>query len=485
MSGPPDAVVVGSGPNGLSAAVALAREGASVLVLEARDEIGGGTRTSELTLRGFRHDFCSACHPMGILSPFFRSLPLEQHGLRWVLPPASVAHPLEEQDAVLLRRSLPETARGLGADAAAYERLVAPFLVQPQDWMDDLLAPLRIPRHPFRMLRFGLRAIRSAVGLARSRFQTERARALFAGCAAHSVLPLERPLTAAVGLIFCFTGHVEPWPVAEGGSAAIARALAGVLASLGGRIETGHTVRTLADLPAARAYLFDTSPAQLADVAETILPASYVRRLRQYRYGPGAFKMDWALDGPIPWRDPAVLEASTVHLGGTLDEVAASESAVWRGEHPERPFVLLCQQSQFDRSRAPDGKQTGYAYCHVPPGSTADLTQVVEAQVERFAPGFRDRILARHATTAADFERYNPSFVGGAITGGVADIGQLFTRPVARVNPYTTPNPRLFLCSASTPPGGGVHGMCGYHAARAVLGRLPRLGRFHGTPLTH
>jgi phytoene dehydrogenase-like protein len=475
VSGPPDAVVVGSGPNGLSAAVALAREGASVLVLEARDEIGGGTRTGELTLPGFRHDVCSACHPMGILSPFFRSLPLEQHGLRWVLPPASVAHPLDDQDAVLLRRSLPETARDLGADAAAYERLVAPFLVDSHDWMDDLLAPLRIPKHPFRMLRFGLRAIRSAAGLARSRFRTERARALFAGCAAHSILPLDRPLTAAVGLVFCFTGHVEAWPVAEGGSAAIARALAGLLTSLGGRIETGRTVRTLDDLPAARAYLFDTSPAQLADTAEAVLPASYVRRLRRYRYGPGVFKVDWALDGPIPWRDPAILQASTVHVGGTLDEVAAAEGAVWRGEHPERPFVMLCQQSQFDRSRAPDGKQTGYAYCHVPPGSTVDLTEAVERQVERFAPGFRDRILARHAMTTADFERYNPSFVGGAITGGVADIGQLFTRPVARANPYTTPNRRIFLCSASTPPGGGVHGMCGYHAARAALGRLARL----------
>jgi phytoene dehydrogenase-like protein len=275
--------------------------------------------------------------------------------------------------------------------------------------------------------------------------------------------------------VFLLTAHLEDWPVAEGGSASIARALAGLLASLGGRVETGRWVRSPADLPPARVVLFDTSPAQLVEVAGAALPSSYVRRLQRYRYGPGAFKIDWALDGPIPWRDPAVLQASTVHLGGTLDEIAAGEAAVWRGEHPERPFVLLCQQSQFDPTRAPAGKQTGYAYCHVPSGSTRDLTDAVERQVERFAPGFRDRVLARHVMTTADFERYNPAFVGGAITGGVADLGQLFTRPVARWNPYTTPNPRVFLCSASTPPGGGVHGMCGYFAARAALRRIGRL----------
>ncbi len=470
-----DAVVVGSGPNGLSAAVALARAGASVLVVEGREDIGGGTRTSELTLPGYLHDVCSACHPLGILSPFFRSLPLEEHGLRWVQPPVSVAHPLDGEDAVLLRRSLPETAHGLGEDAHAYERLLAPLLGDPHALLGDVLGPLRIPRHPVRMLRFGLKAIRSAAGLARGRFRGERARALFAGCAAHSVLPLERSMTAALGLLFCMAGHVTEWPVAEGGSAAIARALAGVLASHGGSVQTGRFVRTLADLPPARAYLFDTSPADLASIAEAVLPASYVRRLRRYRYGPAVFKMDWALDGPIPWSDPAVLQASTVHLGGTLDEIAASERAVWRGEHGDRPFVLLCQQSQFDRSRAPGGKHTGYAYCHVPAASTVDMSPVIEAQVERFAPGFRERILARHTMNAVDFERYNPAYVGGAIGGGVVDIGQLFTRPVARIDPYTTPNPRIFLCSAATPPGGGVHGMCGYFAARAVLRGLARL----------
>jgi phytoene dehydrogenase-like protein len=470
-----DAVVVGAGPNGLAAAVALARAGLSVLVVEGANEIGGGTRTAELTLPGFHHDVCSGCHPMGILSPFFRTLPLQDHGLEWVQPLLSVAHPLDGQPAVTLRASLQETARDLGEDGDRYTRLVAPFLRDPHGLIGDVLAPPGLPRHPILMLRFGLRAIRSALGLARSQFAGDRARALFGGCSAHSILPLDRALTAALGVMFCVLGHVEPWPVARGGSSAITRALAGMLRSLGGRIETGRMIRSLGDLPRARVVLFDTSPAQLASIAGPVLPAGYVRRLRRYRYGPGVFKLDWALDGPIPWSDPAVLQASTVHVGGTLDEIAAAEAAVWRGQAPERPFVMLLQQSQIDPTRAPAGKQTGYAYCHVPAGSTIDLTDAIERQVERFAPGFRDRILARHAMTTADFERHNPSLVGGAITGGVADLGQLFTRPVARFDPYTTPNPRLFLCSHSTPPGGGVHGMCGYGAARSVLRRFGRL----------
>lgn len=469
-----DAVIIGAGPNGLAAAVHLARAGAKVLVLEGNEEIGGGTRTSELTLAGFQHDVCSACHPMGILSPFFRTLPLEEHGLRWVLPTVSVAHPLDGQPSVLLSRSVETTALALGVDARSYASLVAPFLDEPHELLADILAPLGIPKHPFKMLRFGWYGLRSAAGLAHGRFQGDRARALFAGCAAHSALPLERSLTAALGLVFLMTGHVTEWPVAQGGSAAISRALAGVLASHGGRIETGRWVRSLADLPPARVYLFDTSPAQLADIAGPVLPARYVRRLLRYRYGPGVFKIDWALDGPIPWRDPATLGASTVHVGGTLDEIAAGEAAVWRGEHPDAPFVLVCQQSLFDGSRAPDGKQTGYAYCHVPSGSTVDRTDAIERQIERFAPGFRDRVLARHTMNTADFERYNPTFLGGAITGGVSDLAQLFARPVARLNPYTTPNRRVLICSSSTPPGGGVHGMCGHHAARAALRTMSR-----------
>jgi len=477
-----DAVVVGAGPNGLAAAVRLAQAGAAVTVLEAEAEPGGGTRSGALTLPGFVHDRCSAVHPMGILSPYLRTLPLAEHGLRWLRPAASVAHPLDDGPAVLLRRSLDETAAALdaagaaGPDARAYRALVGPFLGDPHGLLTDALAPLHFPRHPIRMLRFGLRGARSAIGLAR-RLRGAPARALLAGCAAHSILPLDRAFTGAVGLMFLITGHVEDWPVAEGGSQAIADALASLLRAAGGRIETGARVRGLADLPPARAYLFDTSPAQLAAIAEPVLPARYVRRLRRFRYGPGAFKLDWALDGPIPWRDPRCLLASTVHVGGTLEEIAAAEAAVWRGEHPERPFLIVCQQSQLDPTRAPSGKHTGYAYCHVPAGSTVDQTAAIERQLERFAPGFRDRVLARRATTPEALERENANYVGGAITGGVADARQLFARPVLRLDPYTTPHRRLFLCSASTPPGGGVHGMCGYHAAGSALRRLARLPR--------
>ncbi|MBI3784974.1 MAG: NAD(P)/FAD-dependent oxidoreductase [Deltaproteobacteria bacterium] len=470
-----DAVVVGSGPNGLAAAVELARGGASVLLLEARDEVGGGMRSAELTLPGFVHDVCSGCHPMAVLSLFFRSLPLAQHGLRWIHPSASVAHPLDGEPAVLLRSSLDDTARELNEDADSYRNLFSPLLKKPYELLADLLGPLRFPSHPLLMARFGLPGLLPAVGALRARFRGVRARAVLAGCAAHSILPLERPLTAAVAMIFALTAHIEDWPVAAGGSRSIGRALASYLSELGGRIETGRYVRRLADIPPARVVLFDTSPAQLADVCETILPPGYVRRLRRYRYGPGAFKLDWALDGPIPWRDPRCLEASTVHVGGTLEEIAAAEAAVWRGEHSERPFVLVVQQSQFDSSRAPAGKHTGYAYCHVPAGSNVDCTAAIEQQIERFAPGFDERILARHKTFTADLERDNPNYVGGAITGGVSDLFQFFTRPVARLDPYSTPNPRLFLCSASTPPGGGVHGMCGYFAAQSARRSLDKL----------
>lgn len=464
-----DAVVIGAGPNGLAAAVALARAGKAVSVLEARETIGGGLRTAALTLPGFAHDVCSGCHPMGVLSPFFRSLPLDQHGLRWIFPPASVAHPMDNEPAVLLRRSLADTARELGGDASVYERTFAPFLGDPHGLLADLLGPAQLPRHPIKMARFGLPGLLPATTAFRSRFREVRTRAVLAGCAAHSILPLDRPLTAAVGMIFALTAHVADWPVSAGGTRAVGDALASYLRALGGSIETNRPVRSLSDLPPARVILFDTSPAQLADIAGPVLPEGYLRRLRRYRYGPGVFKLDLALDGPIPWRDPRCLEASTVHVGGTLDEIAAAEGAVWRGEHPERPFVLVVQQSQFDATRAPAGKHTGYAYCHVPANSTVDLTDVVEKQIERFAPGFRDRILARHIMRTADFQAENLNYVGGAITGGVSDIWQFFTRPVARLDPYSTPNPRVFICSASTPPGGGVHGMCGYYAAQSAL----------------
>lgn len=469
-----DAVVVGSGPNGLAAAVSLAQQGASVLVLEAADEIGGGTRTAELTLPGFRHDVCSAVHTLGILSPFYRSLPLERHGLRWIQPAASVAHPLDDGPPVMLWKSLERMTESLGEDGATYRRVMQPLLRDPHAFLKDALGPLGIPRNPLVFTWFGLHGLLPASWLARALFRNERTRALFAGCAGHSLIPLDSWLTSSLAWMFLLAGHVEEWPVAAGGSEAIAQALASLLREHGGTIRTGVRVRHARDLPDARVFLFDTSPDQLAAIAEPALPDGYVRRLRRYRYGPGVFKLDWALDGPIPWKDPECLEASTVHVGGTLAEIAASEKAMYTGRHAERPYLILCQQSQFDPSRAPEGKHTGYAYCHVPANSTEDRTEAIESQIERFAPGFRDRILARHAMSTTDFADYNPNYVGGAITGGVADIGQLFTRPVAKLDPYSTPNPRVLICSAATPPGGGVHGMGGDHAARRAARRLDR-----------
>jgi len=467
-----DAVVVGAGPNGLSAAVTLAREGARVLVLEAADSVGGGTRCAALSLPGFVHDFCSAVHPMGVLSPFFRQLPLADYGLEWIHPPASVAHPLEGEAAVILSHSAEATAASLRADGEAWNRLLQPFVGRAEALLPEIMGPLSLPRHPLLLARFGLKGMRSARGLAGRVFEGHRARAAFAGCAAHSILPLEKVPSAAVGLVFALTARLTNWPVVRGGSVRIAEALAACLRDLGGEIQCGQRIRRFGQLPEARVYVFNTNPHQLADIAGEQLPGRYVRQLRRYRYGPGVFKIDWALDGPIPWADARCLQASTVHLGGSMEEIAASERAAWQGRHSEAPFVLLCQQSQFDSSRAPAGQHTGYAYCHVPAGSEVDMSDLIEQQVARFAPGFRDRILARHLTFPRDFARHNPNYVGGAITGGAADLRQLFTRPAVRLNPYTTPNPRLFICSASTPPGGGVHGMCGYHAARAALRRL-------------
>jgi phytoene dehydrogenase-like protein len=469
-----DAAVVGSGPNGLAAAVVLALAGRSVLVLEQEDLIGGGTRTSELTLPGFSHDVCSAVHPMGALSPLFRRLPLGEHGLEWIRPPVSVAHPFDDGTAGIIAQSLDETGDTIGRDAQAWRRLVGPFLRAPHELFEGLLGPLRFPAQPIAMARFGFLGLRSARGLSRRYFSGERAQALFAGCAGHSVLPLDKIPSAAVGLVFAISAHVEAWPVARGGSRAITAALASLLRSLGGSIETGRRVSSMTDIPDSRAVLFDLAPTAVARIAGDALPAGYRNRLGGYRYGPGAFKLDWALDGPIPWRAKECLRASTVHVGGTMAEIALAEADAWLGRVTERPFLIVAQQSQFDDSRAPAGKHTGYAYCHVPGGSTVDMTDRIEAQMERFAPGFRDLVLARHITTPVDFERYNPNYVGGAITGGAADLAQLFTRPVTRLNPYTTPNPRLFLCSASTPPGGGVHGMCGYHGAQAALHRVLR-----------
>lgn len=466
-----DAVVVGAGPNGLSAAVALARAGWRVQVVEAAATVGGGVRSAALTLPGFLHDVCSAIYPLAVGSPYLSTLPLEEHGLRWIHPPVALAHPLDDGTAAVLARSdFAATGESLGnaEDGRAWRRLLQP-LAQGWDALAvDALAPLRVPRHPFFMARFGLLGMRSGAGLARARFRGPLARALFAGLAAHSFLPLETIPTAAIGLMLAASGHAVGWPQPAGGAQRIPDALVGVLAAAGGSVETGWRVESLDELPPARAYLLDLTPAQLLRWGGLRWPESYRRRLARFRYGPGVFKMDWALSGPIPWRAEACRRAGTVHVGGTLEEISVSERDAFAGRLAERPFVLVGQASLFDPARAPAGSHTGWAYCHVPNGSTADRTAAIEAQIERFAPGFRDLILARHTIDTAALEAYNPNCVGGDINGGAAVLSQLFTRPVARLVPYATPDPRVFLCSASTPPTGGVHGMCGYHAAQAA-----------------
>jgi phytoene dehydrogenase-like protein len=468
----PAAVVVGSGPNGLAAAIAIARQGHSVLVIEGADTAGGGTRSAELTLPGFTHDVCSAVHPMAVASPFFKTLPLAEHGLEWIHPPTPFAHPLDDGTAAVLERSVDATADTLGEDARAYRHLMGPLAKAADGLFSDLLGPFRIPRHPFAAMRFGLRAIRSGTGLANAWFRTDRAKAILAGLAAHSVLPLDRSPVAAITIMLGLAGHAVGWPIPRGGSQKIADALVSYFRSLGGVIETGRPVKSLDELPPAKAVLLDVTPRQLLALTGDKLPGRYRRALERYRYGPGVFKVDWALSGPIPWKAPECRRAGTVHVGGTIEEVAAAEAAPWRGEHAERPFVLLAQPSLCDPTRAPEGKHTAWGYCHVPSGSTTDMTERIEAQIERFAPGFRDLVLARHTMNTAAMEQYNPNYIGGDITGGVNDWWQLFTRPVIRLNPYTTPKRGLYLCSSSTPPGGGVHGMCGYFAAQAALRRM-------------
>jgi phytoene dehydrogenase-like protein len=466
----PDAVVVGSGPNGLSAAIELARNGRSVTVLEANDTIGGGCRSAELTLPGFVHDLCSAFHPLGAASPFFRSLDLTRDGLDWIEPPAALAHPLDDGTAVVLERSITATAANLGPDARAYRRLVAPLVPEWDDLAADALGPLiRIPRHPFVMARLGLPGVLPARMLARIAFSGVRARALFAGLAAHSVLPLDAPLTASFALMFAVATHVANWPFPRGGTQRIADALATRLRSLGGTIVTDRRVRSLDELGLARAYLCDVTPRQLDEMASRRLSDGYRARLRSFRYGPGVFKLDYAMDGPIPWRAKECLRAGTVHVGGTLEEIAESEAQVARGRPAARPFILVGQQSLFDESRAPSGKHTVWAYCHVPNGSTFDMTERMEAQIERFAPGFRDRVLARSVMGPAEVQSHNANYIGGDIGGGANTLFQFMTRPFFRLDPYATSARDVYLCSSSTPPGGGVHGMCGYHAARSAL----------------
>lgn len=468
---PADAIVVGAGPNGLAAAIRLADAGLDVRLLERSERVGGGVHSAELTLPGVQHDVCAAAYPMAAGSPYLRELGLERYGLEWVHPDVPIAHPLAGGDAVVLERSVERTAAGLGADAGAYEKLMAPLVGAWSGLVDDLLAPLRWPSRPLRMARFGMAAVRSARGLARARFRGPRARALLAGNAAHSMLSLDESPSAAFGLVLMASGHAVGWPFVRGGSDALASALAERLRDAGGRIETGVEVRSLNELD-ARVVLLDLTPRQIVAVAGGRLPDRYRRRLERFRYGPGVFKLDWALSEPVPWTAPECRRAGTVHVGGTLPDIFAYERAVAEGRHADHPFVLLTQPSLFDPNRAPAGMHTAWAYAHVPFGSTRDMTDAIESQIERFAPGFRDLILARHRMAPPELEAMNPNYVGGHINGGLQDLRQLFFRPVPRLDPYSTPLDDLFICSSSTPPGGGVHGMCGYHAAGSALRSL-------------
>lgn len=467
MSEEYDAIVVGAGPNGLAAAIELANRGKRVCVYEANERIGGSASSRELTLPGFIHDICSAVHPLAAGSPFFKSLSLAEYGLGFIHPPAAVAHPFDDGSALLLHRSIEQTADQLGPDARAYTRLLKPLVDDWEILAPELLGPIRFPHHPFAMMRFGLNAIRPASGFIKSHFKDDRVGAFFAGSVAHSCLSLDQLGTTAFGLVLMTLGHAVGWPVPHGGAQNISEALAAHLKAVGGQIVTGVRVESIADLPPATCVLFDLTPRQLLRIVGERFPSGFRKRLGKYRYGPAAFKVDWALDGPVPWRASECTQAATVHLGGSLAEIEASEKAVWEGKCTDRPFVLVAQPSLFDSSRAPEGKHTLWAYCHVPNGSDMDMTERIEAQIERFAPGFHSRILARSVLPPAQLELHNANLVGGDINGGAATINQLFTRPT--IHTYSTPLKHVYICSSSTPPGGGVHGMCGYHAARTAL----------------
>ncbi|WP_421826781.1 phytoene desaturase family protein [Larkinella sp.] len=462
-----DAVVIGSGPNGLAAAITLQQAGLSVLLLEGKSTLGGGLRTAELTLPGFRHDICSAIHPMAASSPFFRTLPLDAHGLEYIHPPVAAAHPFDDGTAAVLASSVEETARSLGADEKAYLNFFKPLIDQWPRIDADVLGPLTFPKHPIDFALFGLKALPPSTWLAHW-FKTKQAKGLWAGMAAHSIQPLSNFTTSAIATVLMTAAHLRGWPLPKGGSQQIANALVSYFVSLGGKVETNFYVSSLAQLPSAKAVLFDITPKQLLQIAGHRFSSIYRWQLNRYRYGMGVFKVDWALDGPIPFTAEGCRGAGTVHIGNTLEEIAESERLASKGQHPEKPFVLLAQQSLFDATRAPAGKHTAWAYCHVPNGSEVDRTDAIEKQIERFAPGFRDRILARHTMNTEQLEAHNPNYIGGDINGGSIDLGQLFTRPALRRSPYRT-SEGLYICSSSTPPGGGVHGMCGYHAARQAL----------------
>ncbi|RVU00643.1 NAD(P)/FAD-dependent oxidoreductase [Mucilaginibacter limnophilus] len=463
-----DAVIIGAGPNGLAAGILMQQHGLQVLIVEGKDTIGGGSRTSELTLPGFKHDICSAVHPLGVGSPFFRTLPLKQYGLEYLFSDIEAAHPLDDGSAGVLKRSVEETARLLGHDEQAYLSLMKPLVQNWPGLAADVLGPLHFPKKPFALAAFGLAAIPPATVLAK-RFKTEKARALFAGMAAHSIQPLSNLTTSAIALVLMANGHLGGWPVAKGGSQNLANALAAYFTSLGGKIETKTYVTSLQQLPSAHAVLFDVTPKQLLQIAGHKFSSLYKWQLKRFRYGDGVFKIDWALDAPVPFKNEDCRKAATVHLGGTLDEIAASEAASGNGKHTDKPYVLLAQPSIADPTRAPEGKHTAWAYCHVPNGSVKNMTGVIENQVERFAPGFKERILARHTFNTEQMQKHNPNYIGGDINGGIIDIAQLFTRPVLRWSPYKTSDKGLYICSSSTPPGGGVHGMCGYWSAKKAL----------------
>lgn len=465
-----DAIVVGSGPNGLSAAIRLALEGLSVKIYEASDTIGGGMRTKELIRSGYFHDVCSAIHPLAASSPFFKQLPLGDYGLEWIYPEFPVAHPMDDGNAIILHESMAATEFELGTDGATYRSVIEPIVENWDTLTKDFLGPLRFPKHPIDLARFGLNAFQPAQ-LFQRKFSQERAKALFAGLAAHSILPLDSIATSAIGLVLGGAGHAVGWPLPKGGSQSIAEALGDYFTSLGGEIETGVEVTTIEQLPDAKAYLFDITPRQLIQIAGDRLPSAYVQKLRNFKYGSGVFKIDYILNEPVPWNDSRCNRAGTVHLGGSFDEIAASEKEISQGQHSENPYVLIAQQSLFDEARTPDSKHTLWAYCHVPNGSTLDMTRQIETQIERFAPGFRDIIEARHTMNTDQFVEYNANYIDGDINGGRQDITQLFSRPHSITNPYATPTRGIYLCSSSTPPGGGVHGMCGFHAANSVLKR--------------
>jgi len=471
-----DVVVVGAGPNGLAAAITAAQAQQRVCLIEGASQVGGGCRSDALTLPGFVHDVCSAIHPLAVSSTFFRGMPLAQHGVEWVYSPAAVAHPFDDGTAITLERDLGETSLQMGRDAHAYQALVSPLATRWLELSEDLLGPLRIPpRHLLAFAHFAPIAPLPATALAKIFFRDERTRSVFAGLAAHSMLPLEAPVSAAYGLVLAASAHAVGWPMPRGGAQRIPDALSAILRELSGEIVVDRWVKSLDELPKARATLLDVSPRQLVQMAGTHLPSNYRRRLMRFRHGPGVFKVDYALREPIPWKAKNCARAATVHLGGTLSEIATSERAVWKGQHAERPFVLLAQHTLFDPSRAPHGQHTAWAYCHVPPGSDQDMTAAIEAQIERFAPGFRECVLARHTFNTLQMQAYNPNYIGGDILGGAQDLIQTFMRPVLSLHPYQTALPGVYLCSASTPPGGGVHGMSGYHAARKVLHDLAKV----------